>query len=222
MAERFTADLLFIIIVLLVAAVLGYLLGYFLAKGRYMKRITALEEEKASLEARLRKLEEEKLSLQAELRKLGDEKQKLQADYGKLEEEKAKLITDLRKIDDEAASLKLTIEKLEKEGKTQAEAAAMRAMELPHEKIVTDDLAVVVGIGPKIAQILMNRGITTWKALSETSPETIREYLLKDGGERFRIHNPDNWPHQARLLHEGRLDEFRELQSRLEAQGGEV
>lgn len=222
MAERFTADLLFIIIALLVAALLGYLIGYFLAKGRYMKRIRALEDEKASLEAKLRKLEEEKLNLQAELRKLEEEKLKLRSDYSKLEEEKTKLLADLRRVDDEMASLKLTIEKLEKETRIKAEETNLKAMEVPHEKIVTDDLEVVIGIGPKIARILMNRGIATWKSLSETAPDTIREYLLQDGGERFRIHNPDSWPLQARLLHEGRWDEFREMQSRLEAEGGEV
>jgi predicted flap endonuclease-1-like 5' DNA nuclease len=75
---------------------------------------------------------------------------------------------------------------------------------------------VVNGIGPKIAQLLINRGITTWKALSETSPNYLSDILHEDGGERFRIHNPESWPHQALLLHEGRWDEFREMLEKLE------
>ncbi len=84
------------------------------------------------------------------------------------------------------------------------------------ENIKTDDdLKVVNGIGPKIAQLLNNRGITAWKALSETSPSYLTAILHEDGGERFRIHNPASWQHHALLLHEGRWDEFRELREKL-------
>ncbi len=202
MAERFTADLLFIIIVLLVAALLGFLIGYYLEKGRCKKKCDILEEEIASLKAKIRKLEEEKQTLQSDVRRMDEEKQALQS--------------NVRRMDDEMASLKLTIEKLEKEDRLLAEQTALKAAEVPHAKVVADDLKVVIGIGPKIARLLMNRGITTWKALSETSPAAISEILLQEGGERYRIHNPETWPHQALLLHEGRWDELKELQSRIE------
>ena len=202
MAERFTADLLFIIIVLLIAALLGFLIGYFLEKGRCKKKCDILDEEIASLKEKIRKLEEEKLKLQSDIRKA--------------EEEKVTLQSDVRRMDDEIATLKLTIEKLEKEARLLAEQAALKAVQVPHAKVVADDLKVVIGIGPKIARLLMDHGITTWKALSETSPATIREILLKEGGERYRIHNPETWPHQALLLLEGRWDELKELQGRLD------
>jgi len=202
MAERFTADLLFIVIVLLIAALLGYLIGYYLAKGKYRKQITDLEEEKARLEAKIRKLEEEKISLQADVRQKDEEKQSLQA--------------DVRRMDDEIASLKLTIDKLEKEARLLAEQPVEKIPRPQQARaIVQDDLRAVVGIGPKIARLLMNRGITTWKALSEADPGYLREILVSDGGERFRINNPESWPHQALLLHEGRFDELKELQGRL-------
>lgn len=191
MAERFTADLLFIVIVLLIAAVIGYLIGYYLAKGRYRKQIVLLEEEKAGLEAGIRKLEEEKQLLQA----------------------------DIRRMDDVIASLKLTTDKLEKEIRLLAEKPAAKAAKVPAGGVVTDDLKAVVGIGPKIARLLMARGITTWQNLAEAAPSMLREILVRDGGERFRIHNPESWPHQARLLHEGRWDELKELQEKLEAGG---
>jgi len=202
MAERFTADLLFIIIVLLIAALLGFLIGYFLERGRWKKKCDLLEEEIASLKASIRKLEEEKQALQSDVRRLEGEKQTLQA--------------DVRRMDDEIATLKLTIEKLEKEARLLAEKVPLKAAEIPHAKIVADDLTVVIGIGPKIARLLMDHGITTWKALSETSPAAITEILLHDGGERYRIHNPETWPHQALLLHEGRWDELKDLQGRIE------
>jgi predicted flap endonuclease-1-like 5' DNA nuclease len=201
MAERFTADLLFIVIVLLIAALLGYLIGYYVAKGKYRKQIADLEEEKARLEAKIRKLEEEKLSLQT------DVKQK--------DEEKLSLQSNVRQMDDEIASLKLTIDKLEKEARLLAEQPA-EMISKPQEArtIVQDDLKAVMGIGSKIARLLLNRGITTWKALSEATPEYLREILISDGGERFRVNNPESWPYQARLLNEGRFDELKELQAR--------
>ncbi len=203
MAERFTADLLFIVIVLLIAALLGYLIGYYLAKGKYRKQIADLEEEKTRLEANIRKLEEERMSLQADVRRMDEEKLSLQA--------------DVRRMDDEIASLKLTIDKLEKETRLLAENPGEMIPKPPEARtIVPDDLKAVQGIGPKISRLLMNRGITTWKALSEAAPDYLREILINDGGERFKINNPDSWPHQALLLHEGRFDELKELQGRLQ------
>jgi predicted flap endonuclease-1-like 5' DNA nuclease len=211
MAERFTADLLFILFVLLVAALLGFLIGWFLAKRRCERRITELEEEIESLRSRLRRIEDEKNELNAKIKLL--------------EEENISLRDKNRQMDDEIASLKLTIDKLEKEirllalsgqeakdaGTTEAAGVPLSAMttEVPVTEFKPDDLKVVVGIGPKIARLLINRGITTWRALAEASPGYLRTILDEDGGERYRIHNPENWPHQARLLDEGRWDEIR-------------
>lgn len=222
MAERFTADLLFIVIVLLIAALLGFLIGYLLERGRCRKRIVLKDEEISGLNLKIRKLEEERNALTAKV--------------SGLEEEKTALLKDARRMDDEIASLKLTIDRLEKEAAAlkgeqdealKAKAAnimagapqgamAAAATAAPHREYKTDDLEVVVGIGPKIAKLLINRGITTWKELSLTSVAILREILDKDGGERFRVHNPESWPHQALLLHEGKWDEFRELEDRLE------
>ena len=222
MAERFTADLLFIIIVLLVAALLGFLIGYYLERGRCRKRIAILDEEIEGLKAKIRSLEEEKRALEEKLRQAEEEKNSLTAKINGLEEEKTKLRDDTRRMDDEITSLKLTIDRLEKEARelrgdhsegsiaTDTPLAAMA-----HEEFKPDDLEVVIGIGPKIASLLINRGITTWKALAETSVAYIQEILDKDGGEDYRIHNPESWPQQDRLLDEGRWDEFRELREQL-------
>jgi len=246
MAERFTADLLFILFVLLIAALMGLFIGWLIAQGRSRKRIAVLEEEMENLKARLRRLEDEKNGLNAQLRMLEEEKNRLEARLGLLENENKSLmakITDqeedeqalrgeARKLDDENDSLHLTIGRLEKElaglrtqlseapkaAEIQAGADVFHADVLPHfspENIKPDDLKEVIGIGPKIAKLLMNRGITTWKSLSETAPNYLEAILHEDGGEHFRIHNPASWPHQARLLHEGRWDEFRELRDRL-------
>ncbi len=224
MAERFTADLLFIVIVLLIAALLGFLIGWLLERGRCKKLIALKDEEIEGLNARIRKLEEEKKDLNLKI--------------SEIEQERMSLRNQNRILDDEIASLKLTIDRLDKEAAALKEEmteanqaksdtsikesplAAMghEAHTVPSGEFKPDDLEVVVGIGPKIAKLLIARGITTWKALADTPVTYLREILDKDGGERFRVHNPENWPHQALLLHEGRWDEFRELENRLEGE----
>ena len=77
-----------------------------------------------------------------------------------------------------------------------------------------DDLKIVEGIGPKIADLLIKEGITTWKALSETSAETLSG-ILHAAGPNFQIHDPGTWPHQSRLADEGKWDELKKLQDEL-------
>jgi predicted flap endonuclease-1-like 5' DNA nuclease len=68
-----------------------------------------------------------------------------------------------------------------------------------------DDLEVVEGIGPKIAQLLRQHGITTFVQLATASPAEILA-ILEKGGPNFRIANPGTWPEQAVLLRAKRLD----------------
>lgn len=205
MAERFTADLLFILFVLLIAALLGFLIGWYLEKGRCKKRIAVLDAEIDSLKAKIQRLGDEKNGLEAKVRQMDDGIASLRLTIDRQEKEITRLKADL----EEALKLKGAHEI--------ADLPADAAMPVfSPENIKTDDLRVVNGIGPKIAKLLINRGITTWKALSQTSPNYLYAILHEDGGEHFRIHNPESWPHQALLLHEGRWDEFRELLEKLE------
>lgn len=80
--------------------------------------------------------------------------------------------------------------------------------------IKEDDLTIVEGIGPKIQELFKSNGITTWKILSETSFERLRE-ILDLGGERFAIHNPGTWARQAALAHQGKWQELKEWQEKL-------
>jgi septal ring factor EnvC (AmiA/AmiB activator) len=108
MAERFTADLLFILFVLLLAALLGLLIGWLVAKGRSRKRIAALEEETETLKAMVRRLE-------ARLGLIENENKSLMAKIADQEEDEQALRGEARKLDDENDSLNLTIGRLEKE-----------------------------------------------------------------------------------------------------------
>lgn len=77
-----------------------------------------------------------------------------------------------------------------------------------------DDLTLIEGIGPKLAQILQRSNITSFKQLSETSSLTLRG-ILDSEGPQFKVHDPTYWPRQAALAHAGKWEELRELQSGL-------
>ncbi|MFN7983180.1 MAG: helix-hairpin-helix domain-containing protein [Vicinamibacterales bacterium] len=79
-----------------------------------------------------------------------------------------------------------------------------------------DNLEIIEGIGPKIADLLRGAGITTFRTLSETSPETIRGILDK-AGPHFRIADPGTWPEQADLAARNRWSSLRTLQDILDA-----
>jgi len=73
--------------------------------------------------------------------------------------------------------------------------------------IKQDDLKVVEGIGPKISQMFIDSGISTWRALSETSVARCQE-VLDGGGERYKVHNPGSWPLQSKMAYEGKWAEL--------------
>jgi predicted flap endonuclease-1-like 5' DNA nuclease len=101
-------------------------------------------------------------------------------------------------------------------------AAAPQALDLGAAKevlgrpIKLDDLTVVEGIGPKIAGLCKEIGVSTWLGLSGTSPERLQQ-MLDDAGPRYRVHSPGTWPQQARLLAEGKWKEFQALTEQLSA-----
>lgn len=77
-----------------------------------------------------------------------------------------------------------------------------------------DDLKKIEGIGPKIASVLADEGITTFAQLADMSVDDIKEKLTG----KVRISHPDTWPEQAALAAAGKWDELEKLQEEL--QGG--
>lgn len=82
-----------------------------------------------------------------------------------------------------------------------------------------DDLEVIDGIGARIAALLRDEGVTTWRALADSSPERLRD-LLDLGGPGFRIADPTSWPVQAALAADGRWADLKALQGLLAAGRG--
>lgn len=78
----------------------------------------------------------------------------------------------------------------------------------------TDDLKVIEGIGPKIEQLLVAAGITTFERLADSAVDRLRE-VLDGGGEHYHLHDPTTWPIQARLATNGEWDLLRDYQEQL-------
>ena len=80
------------------------------------------------------------------------------------------------------------------------------------KKAKPDDLKKVEGIGPKIASVLGEAGITTFEALSKTSAEKISEIIKDVRGN----HVTATWPKQAQMAAEGKWDELKVWQDKLD------
>ncbi|MFW2336243.1 hypothetical protein [Ilumatobacter sp.] len=83
------------------------------------------------------------------------------------------------------------------------------------KRITPDDLTVIEGIGPKIADLCHGIGIRTWAELADTEVSLLRT-MLNDAGQRFKAHDPSSWPEQAGLLATGAWSEFVALTDRLD------
>lgn len=76
---------------------------------------------------------------------------------------------------------------------------------------VKDNLTKVEGIGPKIASLLNDDGIWSWKQLSEVKTSRIQK-VLDAAGPRYRVHNPETWPMQAGMCAKGEWDKLKKWQ----------
>jgi len=91
----------------------------------------------------------------------------------------------------------------------------LRIMDTPESKeIIKEDLKKIEGIGPKIEQLLYAEGIYTWDALANTEVEVIK-VILEKAGPRYKMHDPQTWPEQARFASEGKWDELNQWQDEL-------
>ncbi|MCH2224826.1 MAG: 50S ribosomal protein L17 [Crocinitomicaceae bacterium] len=75
-----------------------------------------------------------------------------------------------------------------------------------------DDLKKIEGIGPKIAETLVEAGIVSFADLAASTPEKISEIIAGVRGN----HVTDTWPKQAGLAAEGKWDELKKWQDELD------
>ena len=74
-----------------------------------------------------------------------------------------------------------------------------------------DDLTVIEGIGPKIADLLHSNGIGSFAELAVQPVEDLVA-ILDRGGANFRLANPGTWPEQARLAAGNHWKELKRMQ----------
>ena len=84
---------------------------------------------------------------------------------------------------------------------------AARVLGVP---VRVNDLTVIEGIGPAIAHLCINRGITTWWSLANADLALLRS-MLAEAGPKYQVHDPASWPQQARLLANGQWEKFQRL-----------
>ena len=92
-----------------------------------------------------------------------------------------------------------------------ADAVEIPEPEMP-EPTPPDDLKRIEGIGPKIASLLQDAGITTFAQLAAADVERLREIL---DAVNLRIANPTTWPEQAALAAAGDWEGLASLQGEL-------
>lgn len=97
----------------------------------------------------------------------------------------------------------------------EAEPLAKKAAEtVPNALAESNDLTVIEGIGPKIASLLMENGITTFTELAEAPTDRIKD-ILASGGSRYAAHDPGTWAAQADLAASGQEEALASLQEQL-------
>lgn len=82
----------------------------------------------------------------------------------------------------------------------------------PEKQVEADDLTRIEGIGPKVAEILAEAGISTFEALASSSVEDIQK-ILTDA--ELQMMDATTWPQQAELAAKGDWDALKKLQDSL-------
>jgi predicted flap endonuclease-1-like 5' DNA nuclease len=80
------------------------------------------------------------------------------------------------------------------------------------ESLEHDDFTVLEGIGPAMAEILVEAGITTYDKLSQADPAILKDLLVDVG---LQYVDPSDWPEQARLASKDRWDELNQMKRRI-------
>ena len=92
---------------------------------------------------------------------------------------------------------------------------APKAKAAPKKSAKADDLKKIEGAGPKAAEALVNAGLDTFAKVAKADPAKLSE-ILTEASSRLSHLVTTTWPKQAGLAAEGKWDELKELQDRLD------
>ena len=107
----------------------------------------------------------------------------------------------------------ILIESIAASGSTKAAPKATKAA--PKKSAKADDLKKIEGAGPKAAEALVNAGLDTFAKVAKADPTKLSE-ILTEASSRLSHLVTTTWPKQAGLAAEGKWDELKELQDRLD------
>ncbi|HSL46485.1 MAG TPA: 50S ribosomal protein L21 [Anaerolineales bacterium] len=99
----------------------------------------------------------------------------------------------------------------DEERKVEADSAS-KARKRAKATSQSDDLTMIEGIGPKVAEVLAEAGISTFAALAESNANDIQEIL---NAAELQMMDATSWPAQAKLAAEGNLDGLKKMQDKL-------
>ncbi len=156
-------------------------------------------------------LEEERKRAEEELKKQQEEEAKRAEEEAKKAEVEAKVAEATDETSKEAVE---TEEKSAGESTEAAEESAEASKDEAsnEEESQADDLTKIEGIGPKIAEALNNAGIKTFADLAAAKDEDVQEIIKDIPGN----HKADTWNEQAALARDGKWDELKDLQDKLD------
>ncbi|ALJ05788.1 50S ribosomal protein L21 [Pseudalgibacter alginicilyticus] len=78
-----------------------------------------------------------------------------------------------------------------------------------------DDLKKIEGAGPKAAEALVGAGLDTFAKVAKATPEELST-ILSEASSRLSHIVTETWPKQAKLAADGKWDELKELQDKLD------
>lgn len=196
------------IMVGLISALLGYLLGKMMAGGNILNitsKLHTCETENDNLNNKLYLLQKELAAAKTEFSNsdLQAELEACRSYNTKLEEEIDLLNARTKSVHGFASAVIIPFDSAE-------------ATSILSKKVVENDLKIIEGIGPKIEELYHEAGIKTWKDLAETSVETSQN-ILNEAGSRYAMHNPETWSKQALLAYQGKWQELKDYQESLNA-----
>ena len=207
MSEAFWTHTFEILAMLLVAFLLGLLLGYILWY-KWRRMYIDLQSEHERLVALHRDLEKDHASLRYKAEQSDKENAELRRKNMSLEGDVSIWKSKLAKCEEERDA--------GAGGTKTASATAMGAVAgavatVGAPPAVPDDLKKIEGIGPKIEKLCNGIGIYTWRQLANTSVETLQK-MLDDAGPNYKIAEPSTWPEQAKMAADGKWEELKKYQ----------
>lgn len=99
--------------------------------------------------------------------------------------------------------------------KAKAETKAPAKKAAPKKAAKADDLKKIEGVGPKAAEAMVAAGMDTFAKVAKAKPEAIAT-ILSDASSNLAHLVTDTWPKQAQLAADGKWDELKELQDKLD------